>query len=179
LGSSEEAQEEEQKSRRKRKQIRSTTNPRSTPTTRKKNLTAWSPSKEVRRVGESEQIRSGRTERKPDGRRLELAAHHNQTLAGISRERGENKRGGAGAGLYRPWFSRRRRARGSFPSPARARQGHPPLALCARKSPAQCRAQPSPIATVKNDVPWEPGGEGGFGSSRPGRGMGRGSQTQK
>jgi hypothetical protein len=144
----------------------------------KKNRTARSPSEEVRRVGESEQIQSGRTERKPDGCRLELAAHHNQTLAGISRERGEKKRGGAGTGLYRPWFSQRRRAGESFPSPARARQGHPPPAQSARKSPAQRRAQPSPSATVKNGVPRELGREDGFGPCRPGRGR-RGSQTQK
>jgi hypothetical protein len=168
LGSSEEAQEGEQNSRRKRKQIRSTANPRSTPAPREKNRTTRSPSEEVRRVGESEQIRSGRTERKPDGRRLELAAHRNQTLADISRERGKKKRGGAGAGLYRPWFSRRRRAGGSFPSPARARRGHPPPAQSARKSPTQRRTQPSPSATVKNGVPREPDGEGGFGSRRPG-----------
>jgi hypothetical protein len=80
LESSEEAQEAEQKSRWKRKQIRSTANPRSTPAPRKKNRTARSPSEEVRRVGESEQVRSRRTERKPDGRRSELTAHHNQTL---------------------------------------------------------------------------------------------------
>jgi hypothetical protein len=179
LGRSEEAQKVEQKSRRKRKQIRSTANPRSTPAPRKKNCTARSPSKEVRRVGESEQIRSGRTERKPDGRQLELAAHHNQTLAGISRERGGKKRGDAGTGLYRPWFSRRGRAGGTFPSPERARQGHPSPAQSARKSPAQCRAKPSPSAMVKNGVPREPGGEGQFGPRRPGRGRGRGSQTQK
>jgi hypothetical protein len=168
LGRSEEAQEAEQKSRQKRKQIRSTANPRSTPAPRKKNRTARSPNEEVRRVGESEQIRSERTERKPDGHRLELAAYHNQTLAGISRERGEKKRGGADTGLYRPWFSQWRRAGGSFPSPARARQGHPPSAQSARKSPAQHSAQPSPSATVKNGIPWEPAGEVGFGPRRPG-----------
>jgi hypothetical protein len=86
LRRSEEAQEVEQKSRQKRKQIRSTANPRSTLAPRKKNRTARSPSEEVRRVGESEQIRSERTERKPDGRRPKLAAHHNQTLVAISRE---------------------------------------------------------------------------------------------
>jgi hypothetical protein len=92
LGSSEEAQEGEQKTRRKRKQVRLTANPRSTPAPRKKNHTARSSSKEVRHIGESEQIRSGRTERKPASRGLELAAHHHETLAGVSRERGEGER---------------------------------------------------------------------------------------
>jgi hypothetical protein len=110
LGSSEEAQEAEQKTRRKRKQrkqIRSTANPRSTPTPRKKNRTTWSSSKEVRHVGELEQIRSERTKRKPAGHRLELAAHHHETLAGVSRERGGRgkKRGGDNGRLYRPWIS--------------------------------------------------------------------------
>jgi hypothetical protein len=45
LGSSEEAQDAEQKTRWKRKQIRSTANPRSTPTPRKKNRTARSSSR--------------------------------------------------------------------------------------------------------------------------------------
>jgi len=64
LASSEEAQQA-QKTSRKRKQIGSEANPRSTPAPRKKNRTAQSPSEEVRRVGEMEQIRSGGTERKP------------------------------------------------------------------------------------------------------------------
>jgi hypothetical protein len=55
---------------------------------------------------------------------------------------------------------RRRGARGSFPSPARASQGYPPPAQSAQKSPAQRRAQPSPGATVKNGVPRDPSGEG-------------------
>jgi hypothetical protein len=42
----------------------------------------------VRHVGESEQIRSGRTERKPADRGLELTAHYHKSLAGASWERG-------------------------------------------------------------------------------------------
>jgi hypothetical protein len=107
LGSSKEAQEVEQKTRRKRKQIRSTSNPRSTPAPRKKNHTAQSSNKEVRRVGESKQIHNGRMERKPTGRGLELAAHHHETLAAVSRERGGRgkKRGGDDGHLYRSWIS--------------------------------------------------------------------------
>jgi len=104
LGSSEEAQQA-QKTSGKRKQIGSEANPRSTPAPRKKNGTARSPNEEVRRVGETEQIHSGGTE-------TELAAHHHETLAGVSREctngeRAGKKRGGDGGRLYRPWISRR------------------------------------------------------------------------
>ena len=111
LGSSEEAQQA-QKTSGKRKQIGSEANPRSTPAPRKKNRTARSPSEEVRRVGETEQIRSGGTERKPVDGRPELTAHHHGTLAGVSREctngeRAGKKRGGDGGRLYRPWISRR------------------------------------------------------------------------
>jgi hypothetical protein len=55
-------------------------------------------------------------------------------------------------------ISRRRRAGGTFPSPARARQGHLPPAQIDPKSPAQRRAEPSPRATVENGVWEEPGG---------------------
>ena len=171
LGSSEEAQQA-QKTSGKRKQIGSEANPRSTPAPRKKNRTARSPSEEVRRVGETEQIRSGGTERKP-----ELAAHHHGTLAGVSREctngeRAGKKRGGDGGRLHRPWISRRRMAGGSFCCPARARQSHPPPAGIAPKSPAQRCAKPSPRATKENGVRVEPGGGDGSGSRRPGRGRG-------
>ena len=169
MGSSKEAQQA-QKTSGKRKQIGSEANPRSTPAPRKKNRTAWSPSEEVRRVGETEQIRSGGTERKP-----ELAAHHHGTLAGVSREctngeRAGKKRGGDGGRLYRPCISRRRMAGGNFRCPARARQSHPPPAGIAR--PAPRGAEPSPRATKENGVRVEPGVGGGSGSRRPGRGRG-------
>ena len=176
LGSSEEAQQA-QKTSGKRKQIGSEANPRSTPAPRKKNRTAWSPSEEVRRVGETEQIRSGGTERKPAGGGPELAAHHHRTLAGVSREctngeRAGKKRGGDGGRLYRPCISRQRMAGGSFRCPTRARQSHPPPAGITPKSPTQRRAEPSPRATKENGVQVEPGGGGGSVSRRPGRGRG-------
>ena len=158
LGSLEEAQEA-QKTSWKRKQIGSEANPRSTPAPRKKNRTARSPSEEVRRVGETEQIRSGGTERKPAGGGPELAAHHHGTLAGVSLsrectngERAGKKRGGDGGRLYRPCISRRRMAGGNFRCPARARQSHPPPAGIAPNSPAQRRAELSPRAAKENGV---------------------------
>jgi hypothetical protein len=68
------------------------------PVLRKKNRTARCPSEEVRHVGETEQIRSGRTERKPTDGRLGLVTHHHETpwcLMGKQKWRtgGEEERG--------------------------------------------------------------------------------------
>ena len=69
-----------------------------------------------------------------------LAAHHRQTLAGVSRywtegegtgEIGEREE----ASLYRPWISRRRDGARSFTVPARARASHPPPAEIAGLAP--------------------------------------------
>ena len=69
-----------------------------------------------------------------------LAAHHRQTLAGVSRywtegegtgEIGEREE----ASLYRPWISRRRDDARSFTIPARACASHLPPAKLARLAP--------------------------------------------
>jgi hypothetical protein len=123
-------------------------------------------------------------ENREEARRSRTRAHPPQPPRNLSwcltgvRGRGK-KRGGDGGRLYRPWVSRRRRAGGTFPSPARARQGHLLPAQSAPKSPAQRHAEPSPLATVENGVREEPGGGGGFASSGPGRGRRKGGQTRK
>jgi hypothetical protein len=134
----------------------------------------------VRHVGELEQIRSERTKRKPAGHRLELAAHHHETLAGVSRERGGRgkKRGGDNGRLYRPWDFTTEKGGRNFPF-SRASPPRPPATGANRPK----IARPAPRGTKPSSYSgkWCMRGarwRGCFASSGPGRGRGKGGQTR-
>ena len=110
-----------------------------------------------------------------------LAAHHRQTLAGVSQYWSEGEGWGKSA--------RGRDCARHNPSHNPSRGGgivrevslFPPelaRATCRRpKSPALRRAKPSSPATSISCVREQPGGGGGFGPHRPGRGRQKWSQT--